>query len=101
MFDGLTLFLVAQFCLLLGFAVGRSTAPKQSTEQTTSLKASFGRPLDIPTKLKAIKIDENKFVTKVADSSLIKKGGDLGKNSSVDDDISSSVNKLAQMKKNK
>lgn len=52
-------------------------------------------------KMKEVKIDEARFVTKVKDEAFEKNDKELGKSTSVDDDIGSSVSRLAQLKKNK
>ncbi|MBM3194444.1 MAG: hypothetical protein FJZ60_01630 [Chlamydiae bacterium] len=52
-------------------------------------------------KRKNVEIDEKKFVTEISTNSLEKKGNDLGTKTIINDDVSSSVSKLALLKKNK
>lgn len=101
MVNDLTAFLLCQIFLMLGFAIGRITASSGNQNSFGTGRLPLGRPIDTPSKLKSIKINESTFVTNVPDSSLVKKGKDIGKSSTVDDDISTSVNRLAQLKKSK
>ena len=97
----LVVFMVAQFSFILGFLLGKSTKSESSlagfSERTTDSNKSH-KSLG---KMVALKIDDTRFVTKIQDDGLVKKGNDLGTSSSVEDDIGSSVSKLAQLKKNK
>jgi hypothetical protein len=54
----------------------------------------------IPTVKKVVKIDDSTFVTAVKADVLERKGATLGKESSVADNIGTSISKLAQLKKN-
>jgi hypothetical protein len=91
--------------LLVGFLIGRTTAPvtgsrTQNSESEVSnidAKGSFFKPEK--REKKVVKIDDSTFVTNVSSDSLEKKGNDLGTESSVEDDVGSSVSKLAQLKK--
>lgn len=96
----LTVFLIAQICFCVGFALGRVTSGKTSSEfsESSSSKSTVSKQARIE-KLKSVKIDEAKFVTNISFDALKKSGQDLGNNSVVDDDIGSSVSKLAQLKR--
>lgn len=90
-------FAALQVGLILGFVLGRRTG--HAAEPHSSATTPAGLRRETQEKLKAVKIDEARFVTKVADDSLKSQGTSLGKSSSVEDDIGSSVNKLAQLKR--
>lgn len=93
-------FLFSQVCFFLGFAVGRITTSQQQ-QPTVKSSGFFAKNPEQAAKLKTVKINESTYVTKVSSDSLMKKGGDLGKTSSVDDNISDAANKLAQLKRGK
>lgn len=94
----LVIFMIAQFTFVSGFLLGRITGGSSGAQEQQ--KTFFSKP-NTPAKIKAVKIDDAKFVTKVTSDSFVKKGTELGKNSSVDDDIASSASKLAQLKRGK
>ena len=97
MSEAVVLFLASQVCLILGFVLGRITAPARDILQdSVSDKKKSGAPVE---KMRAVAIDEARFVTKVADDSLKGQNSPLGKSSTVEDDIGASVNKLAQLKR--
>ena len=98
--NALVIFVVAQFSFVLGFLLGKSLR-SESTLETIDQSFRSGRSHKSSEKMAAVKIDATRFVTKIQDDGLVKKGNDLGTSSSVEDDIGSSVSKLAQLKKNK
>lgn len=83
---------------ILGFVVGRITNPLKSLASNDAITAK-GSFLNPPTKRKAVSIDERKFVTDIATETLEKKGGELGKQTTVNDDVGTAVSKLAMLKK--
>jgi hypothetical protein len=96
----LIIFATFQCGFFLGFVLGRVTKGVSSGTQEDS-KVRFGGRNETMTKMKILKIDEARYVTKVADDKFVKTGNELGKTSAVDDDIGSSVSKLAQLKQRK
>ena len=97
-------FLLFQISLLLGFILGRITGSSPRVNVSDSLPAprKFNFNSQETTKeinQKSLSIDDRVFVTTVASDNLQKIGSDLGQTSSVDDDIGSSVSKLAHLKK--
>jgi hypothetical protein len=93
-------FLIAQCSFILGFLLGRNIQSSQviHSDAVGGLKKSESVEFK---RLKAIKIDDAKFVTNVSSDDFQKSNVLLGKNSSVDDDIENSVNRLAQLKKSR
>lgn len=83
----------------IGFILGRLSDRSGISDTRAEPKTSFLRP-EVKQK-KEIKLDERKFVTTVSMDSLTKKNGELGTSMMVDDNVSASVSKLAQLKKNK
>ena len=101
MHNELVIFVVVQFSILLGFVLGRITKiDKQSIQGTTGIQQKRINETTAA-KMNSVKIDDAKFVTKVAADSLIRTGNQLGSSSVVEDDISSSISKLAQLKQRK
>lgn len=92
-----TYFLIAQFSLILGYVWGRIS----STSEAIKPSNSTGRTEKAVAKMNSVKIDEKTYVTKVASDSFSRSHSSLGKSSIVDDNIDASVNKLAQLKRNK
>jgi len=92
---------------ILGFLVGRVTGSSQQKipvyQQTNSVeqKAERSSSENFEKKKKIVMIDEKTFVTNLTTDSLTKKGGELGAKTTVNDDMSASVSRLAQLKKNK
>lgn len=84
---------------ILGFVVGRITVNKDLSDPRIEPKGSFFKNESKQRKL--VEIDEKKFVTDISTNSLEKKGKDLGTKTTVEDDVGSSVSKLAALKKNK
>lgn len=84
---------------ILGFVVGRITNPLKSlgSNDAITAKGSFFNP----PKKKVVSIDERKFVTDITTETLEKKGGELGKQVTVNDDVSAAASRLAMLKKNK
>lgn len=93
-------FLVAQFSFILGFLLGRFAQGKHSGYSDESTRKINSESPEIK-RLKSIKIDDAKFVTNVASDDFKKSNVSLGKSSSVDDNIENSVNRLAQLKRNR
>lgn len=99
--DVVIAFLIAQFSFVLGFLLGRSLQNGQIINHDNSkLNSSFFRDT-VEKKIRSVKIDDAKFVTKVSSDNFVKSNADIGKNLSVDDNLESSINKLAQLKKGK
>lgn len=105
MFETVGLFLVVQISFFLGYAIGRLSP--QSSKENKKVEEEFCLeefktkiPKNLPGKSK-IKIDSGVFVTNANDSSLESKGSNLGQQIVVEDDVSSSVSKLAMLKRNK
>jgi hypothetical protein len=94
-------FVIVQLSFLLGYLMGKSKG--SSVQNTNDERTHFNHPKTTSTtkKMMEVKIDEARFVTKVKDDVLVKNDKELGKSTSVDDDIGLSVTKLAQLKKNK
>jgi hypothetical protein len=95
--------------LLTGFILGRITNSRSSltieqnkfVDTTSPISKDVDRIQRQEKKRKIVEIDEKTYVTDVTTNSLIKKGGDLGTQTTVDDDVGASVSRLAQLKKNK
>lgn len=81
----------------LGFVVGKITGPKIPDQ--IDAKGSFFKPMQRQKKI--VEIDDKRFVTDITTDKLIKKGGELGTQVIVNDDVGAAVSKLAQLKKNK
>jgi hypothetical protein len=96
----LVAFLIAQFSFILGFLLGRNTQGKQIIHSDSDSIFKKNESVELK-RLKSIKIDDAKFVTNVSSDDFQKSNVSLGKNSSVEDDIENSVNRLAQLKKSK
>lgn len=84
---------------ILGFIVGRITMKQNFGDPRIDPKGSFFNPEARQRKI--VQIDEKKFVTDVSTNSFEKKGKDLGTQTTVEDDVGTSVSKLAMLKKNK
>ena len=84
----------------IGFILGRLVdRPVQSSDSRLDPRASFLKPE--AKQKKEVKLDERKFVTTISMDSLTKKNGELGTSMTVDDNVSTSVSRLAQLKKSK
>jgi len=92
-------FLLVQLSFASGFCLGRILSPK--AELSKKDEGFFAKKSDAVTQKKKISIDDAKFVTDVSAKNFQQSNLDLGKQTSVDDDISSSVNRLAHLKKSK
>ena len=94
---------------VLGFLVGRVTNVPQQKTFVQQLLPSLDATVDVKQQKvqedkkqkKVVKIDDKTFVTSVKTDALVKKSGELGTNITVADDVSSSISKLAQLKKSK
>jgi len=84
---------------VLGCIVGRMTGKPDLGDPRIDPKGSFFKP-EVRQR-KQVEIDEKTFVTNVSTDSLEKKCKDLGTQITVEDDVGSSVSKLAMLKKNK
>lgn len=117
--------LLYQTAFLLGFVIGRryNTHSNNAEEHSALLSSSIlhhiqsrlplsSTSLDIDQldkpiapsprpKNKAVKIDDSTFVTIVKSDILEKKGANLGTQTIVNDNVETSVSRLAQLKKNK
>lgn len=83
----------------VGFILGRLSDRQKISDPRLEPRTSFLKP-EIKQK-KEIKLDERTFVTTVSMDSLMKKNGELGTSTTVDDNVSASVTRLAQLKKSK
>lgn len=99
-------FLLVEISILIGFAIGRLTAQKQTevTDKSTlqpPRKFNFNSSGDneLAIQKNILSIDDRVYVTSVASDDLQKVGTDIGNTSVVEDDIGSSVSKLAHLKK--
>ena len=81
---------------VLGFVVGKITSGLRIDQIDT--KGSFFKQT-VKNK-KVVEIDEKTFVTDITANKLVKKGAELGIQIIVNDDVSASVSKLSQFKKN-
>ena len=81
----------------LGFVIGKITGPRIA--DPIDAKGSFFNP--VQRQKRVVEIDDKKFVTDITTDKLIKKGGELGTQVIVNDDVGTSVSRLAQLKKNK
>lgn len=107
MSEHILLYYVTAF--ILGFLVGRVTNNPLQKTFVQQLLPSFDTTSDIKQQnvqenkkqKKIVKIDDKTFVTSVKTDALVKKSGELGTKTTVTDDVSSSISKLAQLKKNK
>lgn len=97
----MSVFLLAQSFLLIGFCLGWILSTKKFQQSHAENKDFFSRkePEIHSMKKSAVKIDDAKFVTDISTSELKQNNIEIGKQTSVDDDISSSVNRLAHLKK--
>jgi len=82
--------------LVMGFILGRITSRDQSASRIDA-KGSFFKP-EVRQK-KDVVMNERTFVTAISTDSLEKKSGELGMSTTIDDDVSVSASKLAQLKK--
>lgn len=86
----------------MGFCLGWILSSRQNLKTRVENEGMdlFARKNNVhPTMKKNIKIDDAKFVTDVSTTMLKRNNLELGKKTSVDDDITSSVDRLAQLKK--
>lgn len=96
------LFTSVQLSLLVGFLLGRSRSIQvlnQNPVENQSEKSFFRTNQAI--QKKEVKIDSSTFVTKAAEEQLTGTGQELGNQTIIVDDVSTSAFKLAQMKRNK
>lgn len=84
---------------ILGFIVGKMSGNAGIGDPRIDPKGSFFNQQI--RQRKNVEIDEKKFVTAISTDSLEKKGKELGTKTVVNDDVGSSVSKLAMLKKNK
>jgi hypothetical protein len=86
----------------MGFILGRLTGRTAGFEQPEFRiisKENASKP-EVKQR-KEITLDERKFVTTIPLDSLTDKNGELGTSTIVDDNVSTSVSRLARLKKNK
>ena len=81
---------------ILGYILGKMNSVQQPGTISPTSMVPFTRTQK-PKKI--VTIDEKKFVTEISTSTLQKKGGELGTQVVVEDDVGASVSKLAQLKK--
>jgi len=94
-------FVIVQLSFLLGYLMGRSKSSSTQSINDETTQGNHSKSTSASKKMMEVKIDEARFVTKVKDDAFVKNDNELGKSTSVDDDIVLSVSKLAQLKKNK
>ena len=94
-------FVITQLSFLLGYLMGKSKGSARQDVNEEKLTINPFKGTTPSKKMMEVKIDEARFVTKVKDDAFVKNDNELGKSTSVDDDIGLSVSKLAQLKKNK
>jgi hypothetical protein len=107
-FESVIVFSLFQVSFLLGYIMGRHSSPSSVTKSNNQpnvfapqeSESSFSIPKQQPQSKKNISIDDSKFVTNFEES-LQGNGKSLGRQTTVTDDVSSSVSKLAQLKRNK
>lgn len=80
------------------YRVIQTTEPKNLTKHNKTIDSEADTPM---VNLPKISIDESKFVTEVKTDSFQKDFKDLGEKTVSEDNISSSVTKLSQLKRNK
>jgi hypothetical protein len=81
-------------CYIIGYLMGRRVSPAETYGVFKNNK-KFTQSNQIPS---AVSIDETKVVTNISTDSLVKKYDELGDKTISNDNISSSVNKLKNMK---
>lgn len=84
---------------VIGFILGRTTGHHATGYSGAEKRAVLPRP-EIKQK-KEVLLDSRTFVTSISTDSLTNKNGDIGTSTTVEDDVESSVSKLAKLKKNK
>lgn len=94
-------FVIVQLSFLLGYLMGKNRGPVVQNESQEKNSINAFKNTTATKKMLEVKIDEARFVTKVKDDAFEKNDKELGKSTSVDDDIGLSVSRLAQLKKNK
>lgn len=92
-------FLIAQAFFIMGFCLGRILPFRRPPQDNVENFFTEKKDSTHSSKKRLVKIDEAKFVTDVSIEALKQSNLELGKKTSVDDDIESSVNRLAQLKK--
>lgn len=83
----------------MGFCLGWILSSRRPSQGNVESFFTDRKDSTLSSKKRTVKIDEAKFVTDVSASTLKQSNLELGKKMSVEDDISSSVNRLAQLKK--
>ena len=99
MFDTITLISLQVFSyivsLIIGFILGRMSQQQQQDKVINSKSGFFKQEAK---KKKEVKLDERTFVTSTSIETLVKKNGEIGLSTVVEDNVSASVSKLAQLK---
>lgn len=100
-FEAVVLFVSVQISFFVGFLLGKSRNFRviNQSEVGQSEKSFLTQTKQMTRK--EVKIDGSTFVTKSDENQLKNMGGELGNQTIVADDVSSSVSKLAQLKRNK
>lgn len=83
----------------LGFILGRLTSRAVIVDEKIEPKGTFFKP-EVRQR-KDVVLDERTFVTTISTESLTKKNGDIGTSTVVEDNVSASASKLAQLKKSR
>ena len=84
---------------VLGFIVGRMSSRTFVVDQKVEPRGTFFKP-EVRQR-KDVVLDERTFVTTISTDSLVKKNGEIGTSTTVDDNVGASVSKLAQLKKSR
>lgn len=104
MFNAIVVLALVQISLIVGFILGKMSSRKEVTHERKTPEIVRKFDFSSPTKnqsAKNVSIDDSVYVTSVASNNLQKSGTDLGKTTIVEDNIESSVSKLAHLKKSK
>lgn len=103
-FNAIVVLALVQISLIVGFILGKMSSRKEITHERETPEAVRKFEFSAPAKnqpIKSVAIDDSVYVTSVASNNLQKSGTDLGKTTIVEDNIESSVSKLAHLKKSK
>lgn len=100
MLNEIIFFILVQISFVVGILFGKNFF-HASSQQHQNDAFALKKQQQHTNKMMEVKIDTARFVTKVNDDTFAKNDKELGKSTSVDDDIGLSVSRLAQLKKNK
>lgn len=89
-------FLLVQLSFVTGFCLSRVLSPKNELPKKD--EGFFAKKSEVAAQKKKISIDDAKFVTDISTDAFQRSNLKLGNQTSIDDDISSSVDKLSRLK---